>query len=102
MKRTDSARLARRLALLAATVAVVSGVYVAVAYAGPQGCDPAIVVNCGGDPPPAQGPPTRWKPDRLPVDQPAVDPGPVGCPPEWGCAPPTSSPPPTSPPPNPR
>jgi hypothetical protein len=84
---------ARRLALLAAAVAIASGGYVAIASAGPKGCDPAVLLNCE-DPPPAQGPETpRRDPGRLPVDALPNNPGPVECPPAWDCPP---SPPPTT------
>jgi hypothetical protein len=92
MKCANAAQRARQLALLAATVAIASSGYVAIAVAGPQGCDPAIVVDCQ-DPPPAQGPaPPRQDPGRLPVDMLPVNPGPVECQPAWGCPPPTTGP----------
>ena len=46
MKSANCAQRARQLALLAAAVAIAGGGYAAIAVAGPQGCDPAIVVNC--------------------------------------------------------
>jgi hypothetical protein len=93
MKRANSAQRVRQLGLLAAAVAIASGGYAAIASAGPQGCDPAIVVNCQ-DPPPAQGPPPpRQTPGRLPVDTLPINPGPVDCPPGY-CKPPTTTPPP--------
>jgi hypothetical protein len=79
MKLASSAQRAGRLAVLAAAVAIASGGYAAIASAGPQGCDPAIVANCK-DPPPAQGPPPpRQTPGRLPGDTLPINPGPVEC-----------------------
>jgi hypothetical protein len=97
MKCANSAQRVRQLGLLAAAVAIASSGYAAIASAGPQGCDPAIVVNCQ-DPPPAQGPPPpRQTPGgRLPVDTVLINPGPVECP-QGYCPPPTTTGPPSPP-----
>jgi hypothetical protein len=58
-----------RVGLCAAAIALSAAGYTAIAYAGPEPCDPSTDLNCQGTPPPAQGSPAPRPPRQIPTDQ---------------------------------